>query len=127
MTKDDPIPDEERARALGASADLARLREENEILREEIVTLQAEIEVLRHEADLDSCHAVGLAAQTKAIIAEGDACPNKAAHPLLERVTYRDARNGETITRTRSYPLYREAFDAEAEACGIDDPERFRA
>ena len=127
MPKDDPIPTPVRAETQGGSVELARLREENDLLREEIVTLQAEIEVLRHEADLDSCHAVGLAAQTKAIIAEGDACSNKAAHPLLERVTYRDARNGETITRTRSYPLYREAFDAEAEACGIEDPERFRA
>jgi cell division septum initiation protein DivIVA len=119
MPKEDALTD--------SVGELVRLRQENEALRAEIATLEAEIETLRHEADLDSCHAAGLSAQTRAIIAEGDACPNKAAHPLLERVTYIDARNGETITRTRSYPLYREAFDAEAEAAGIEDPERFRA
>ena len=127
MPKEDPISNQVILQTAENMADLARLREENEALREEIATLQAEIEILRHETDLDSCHAAGLAAQTRAIIAEGDACPNKAAHPLLERVAYIDSRNGETITRTRSYPLYRAAFDAEAEACGIEDPERFRA
>ncbi|MGE5548160.1 MAG: hypothetical protein ACM33T_14735 [Solirubrobacterales bacterium] len=107
--------------------DIARLQAENARLREEIEALKAEIDELRFEADLDACHAAGLAAQLRAIIAEGDACPNKAGHPLLERAPFVNDRTGEPMTKTRSYPLYREAFDAEARECGIDDPEAHRA
>lgn len=109
------------------SDELSRLRAENDELRRELEELRAEIEELRYEADLDSCHAAGLSAQIKALIAEGDACPNKQAHPLLERVDYVNARTGETMRKTRAYPLYREAFDAEAESCGIENPERLRS
>lgn len=111
---------------MGGRDELAELREENDALRREIEALKDELNELHFEADLDACHAAGLAAQLKALIAEGDACPAKAAHPLLERVAYTDSRSGEPMRKTRAYPLYREAFDAEAEACGIAAPGRYR-
>ena len=107
--------------------ELAELRAELERLREENEELRAEIDDLRREADLDACHAAGLGAQIKALIAEGDACPNKAAHPLLERAEYTNSMTGEPMTKTRAYPLYREAFDAEAGELGIEDVEGLRA
>jgi regulator of replication initiation timing len=107
--------------------EMAELRAELERLREENDELRAEIEDLRREADLDSCHAAGLSAQIKALIAEGDACPNRAAHPLLERAEYTNSMTGEAMTKTRAYPLYREAFDAEARELGIEDVEGLRA
>lgn len=107
--------------------ELEQLRAENEELRQEIEALKAEVEELRFEADLDACHAAGLSAQLRAIIAEGDCCPSKAAHPLLERVSYVSDRTGEAMSKTRSYPLYREAFDAEAAECGITEPAKHRA
>lgn len=106
--------------------ELAELRDENEALRREIVALKDEIEDLHFESDLDACHAAGLTAQLKALIAEGDACPDKAAHPLLERAAYTDCRSGQPMRKTRAYPLYREAFDAEALAAGIAEPHRYR-
>lgn len=106
--------------------ELETLREENEALRAEIEDLRAEIEELTAEADLDACHVAGLTAQIRALIAEGDACPNKDAHPLLVREQYIHARTGETVTKTRAFPLYREAFDAEAERLGIENPEKIR-
>jgi len=108
------------------SDEFAELLAENRRLTEEIEGLRQEIEDLRLEADLDACHAAGLSAQIKALIAEGDACPNKAAHPLLERADYIDDRSGAPMRKTRAYPLYRAAFDAEASAAGIADPERHR-
>jgi hypothetical protein len=110
-----------------AEADILELRAENRRLREELAAVKAELEELRFEADLDACHAAGLSAQLKALIAEGDSCPNKAAHPLLERVSYVSDRTGEPMTKTRSYPLYRQAFDEEARECGIEDPSAHRA
>lgn len=107
--------------------DIAALKQENERLRREIEELRAEIEELRLDADLDAAHAAGLSAQLRAIIAEGDACPNKAAHSLLERAQYTNDRTGEPMTKTRSYPLYRQAFDEECREAGIEDPERHRA
>jgi hypothetical protein len=107
--------------------ELADLRAENERLKDEIEDLRRELDELRREADLDSCHAAGLGAQIKALIAEGDRCPNKAAHPLLERTTYTNAMTGEGMTKTRAYPLYREAFDAEARELGFEEPEGLRA
>ncbi|MGE5503621.1 MAG: hypothetical protein ACM31L_04285 [Actinomycetota bacterium] len=107
--------------------ELARLRAENEALRDEVEALREEVESLRFEADLDACHVAGLSAQLKAIIAEGDACPAAGAHPLLERVAYVNDRTGEPMTKTRSYPLYRAAFDAEAEDRGIMEPQAHRA
>jgi len=106
--------------------ELTELREENRRLKDEIEELRHEIEDLQFEADLDAAHAAGLSAQIKALIAEGDACPNKAAHPLLERTDYIDDRNGETMRKTRAYPLYRVAFDEEAREAGIAEPERYR-
>lgn len=106
---------------------LTQLRIEIERLRDETESLRAEIEELRREADLDSCHAAGLSAQIRALIAEGDACPNKAAHALLERHDYVNAMTGETMRKTAAYPLYREAFDAEACELGFDSPENLRA
>jgi FtsZ-binding cell division protein ZapB len=113
--------------------EVAELRVENQRLQAEVEQLQAELEELRQEmaevrydSDVDVCHAAGLTAQIKALIAEGDACPNKAAHPLLERVEYTHSRTGEKVMKTRAYPLYREAFDAEALACGIEHPEKIR-
>lgn len=100
---------------------------ENEELRRQIVELRREIEELHAEADLDGCHIAGLAAQIKALLAESEACPNKAAHPLVERAEYVDSRTGQTITKTRALPLYREAFDAEARNCGIETPEQHRS
>lgn len=102
------------------------LREENDALRAEIEELRAEIEELTAEADLDACHVAGLTAQIRALIAEGDSCPNKDSHPLLVREQYVHARTGETVTKTRAFPLYREAFDAEAERLGIENPEKIR-
>jgi hypothetical protein len=107
--------------------ELARLKAENEELREEITALKVEIETLNFEADLDACHAAGLSAQLKAIIAEGDACPNTAAHPLLERAPYVNDRTGQAMTKTRSYPLYRQAFDEAAHEAGIEQPRKHRA
>jgi hypothetical protein len=111
------------------SLEQATLMAEQELsgLRGEIAALHAEIDVLRTEADLDSCHIAGLSAQIKALIAESEACPNKAAHSLVERVDYVHSRTGEVVTKTRALPLYREAFDAEALACGIDNPGQFRS
>jgi hypothetical protein len=108
-------------------SEVALLRAENDALREEVASLRDEIEALRFEADLDACHVAGLAAQLKAIIAEGDACPSKVSHPLLERVAYTNQRTGEPMTKTKSYPLYRAAFDAEAEERGIAEPQAHRA
>lgn len=99
---------------------------EIEALRAEIEDLKAEIEELHADADLDACHIAGLTAQIRALIAEGDACPNKDAHPLLVREQYTHARTGEAVTKTRAFPLYREAFDAEAERLGIENPEKIR-
>lgn len=107
--------------------ELEQLRSENNELRQELEGLRAEIEELRLEADLDACHAAGLSAQLRAIIAEGDACSNKTAHPLLERASYVNDRTGEAMTKTRSYPLYREAFDLEAAEYGIAEPAKYRA
>ncbi|RAU22655.1 hypothetical protein CU669_08240 [Paramagnetospirillum kuznetsovii] len=102
------------------------LQAENEALKAEIEDLKAEIEDLHAEADIDACHVAGLTAQIKALIAEGDACADKAAHPLLERAQYIHSRTGETVTKTRAFPIYREAFDAEAERLGIAHPEKIR-
>lgn len=110
-----------------AEFELTQLRAENERLQEENEELRRELEELRRESDLDACHAAGLAAQLRALIAEGDSCPAKAAHPLLERTQYVNAMTGETITKTRAYPLYREAFDAEAREMGFEAPETLRA
>jgi hypothetical protein len=96
-------------------------------LREQIDALHREINDLRFEADLDACHIAGLSAQIKALIAESEACPNAAAHPLVERAEYVHSRTGEPMTKTRALPLYRAAFDAEAESCGIEHPEQYRS
>ena len=111
------------------SNDQAGLMTEMEIanLKEEIASLRREIEELHTEADLDACHIAGLSAQIKALIAESEACPNKTAHPLVERAEYIHSRTGQPITKTRALPLYREAFDAEALGLGIDNPEQFRS
>ncbi len=111
---------------MGERDELAELRDETEALRREVEALKDELAELHFEADLDACHAAGLAAQLRALIAEGDACPNAAAHPLLQRADYTDSRNGGSMRKTRAYPLYREAFDAEAEACGVAEPHRYR-
>ena len=100
---------------------------ENEELRREIADLRRKIDDLHAEADLDGCHIAGLTAQIKALIAESQACPNHAAHPLVERADYIDSRTGQTITKTRALPLYREAFDEEARNCGIEHPEQHRS
>jgi cell division septum initiation protein DivIVA len=99
---------------------------ENEALKAELEELRAELEELRADADLDACHVAGLTAQIKALIAEGDACPDKSAHPLLERAQYTHSRTGELVTKTKAFPLYREAFDAEAHRLGIENPEKIR-
>ena len=107
--------------------ELTELRAELERLRDENAELRAEIEEMQREADLDACHAAGLSAQIKALIAEGDRCPNKAAHPLLVRGPYANSMTGEIMTKTAAYPLYREAFDAEARELGFESPENLRA
>ncbi len=111
-----------------AAEDQASLMAEMEMgaLRREIAELRHEIEELRAEADLDSCHIAGLTAQIAALIVESEACPDKAAHPLVERAEYIDSRTGQPMIRTRALPLYREAFDAEARECGIAEPEKYR-
>jgi len=106
--------------------ELEELRAENEALRTELEELRAEIEDMQGDADLEACHIAGLTAQIRALIAEGDACPNKDAHPLLVREKYTHARTGEEVVKTRAFPLYREAFDAEAERLGIANPEKVR-
>jgi hypothetical protein len=100
---------------------------ETEQLRQEIAELRREIEILHAEADLDGCHIAGLSAQIKALLAESEACPHKAAHPLAELDDYVNSRTGEPMKKTRALPLYRAAFDAEAEACGIENPEQYRS
>jgi len=107
--------------------EMADLRAENERLIEEIDDLRRELDALRREADLDACHAAGLSAQIRALIAEGDACPNRGAHPLLARGTFVNAMTGESMQKTMAYPLYRAGFDAAAREMGIDDPEDLRA
>lgn len=96
-------------------------------LKEEIATLRHELEELRTESDLDACHIAGLSAQIQALIAESETCPDKAAHPLVERVEYVHSRTGQTMIKTRALPLYRDAFDAEARKLGIAEPEQFRS
>ncbi|MDR3440973.1 hypothetical protein [Telmatospirillum sp.] len=96
-------------------------------LKEEIAGLRQELEELRTESDLDACHIAGLSAQIKALIAESEACPNKEAHPLVERSEYVHSRTGQTMIKTKALPLYRAAFDAEALVLGIDNPEEFRS
>lgn len=100
---------------------------ENEQLRQEIADLRQEIETLRAEADLDGCHIAGLSAQIKALLAESEACPHKVAHPLVEQDDYVNSRTGEPMRKTRALPLYRAAFDEEADACGIANPEQYRS
>mgnify|MGYP001806223251 CR=1 FL=1 len=107
--------------------ELADLRAEIERLREENQDLRAENDELRREADLDACHAAGLSAQIRALIAEGNACPNKDAHALLVYGEYINAMTGETMRKTAAYPLYRQAFDAEARELGFESPENLRA
>ncbi|MBF0335094.1 MAG: hypothetical protein HQL40_15830 [Alphaproteobacteria bacterium] len=99
--------------------EFARLREENETLRQEV-------EDLRYELDVEACHVAGLTAQIKALIAESDACPSAFAHPLVQRAEYTHSRTGETVVKTGAFPLYREAFDAEAAELGIPNPEKIR-
>ncbi|KIL98952.1 hypothetical protein CCC_02402 [Paramagnetospirillum magnetotacticum MS-1] len=111
---------------MGELDEMEELRAENEALRAELEELRAEIEELQGEADLDACHVAGLTAQIRALIAEGDACPNKDAHPLLVRENYIHARTGEIVSKTRAFPLYREAFDTEAARLGIQNPEKIR-
>jgi hypothetical protein len=106
--------------------ELEILQAENDELRREIESLRQEVEDLHAEADIDACHVAGLTAQIKALIAEGDSCPNKVAHQLLERAQYIHARTGETVTKTRAFPIYREAFDTEARRLGIEHPEKIR-
>ena len=106
--------------SLLADDEVSRLRAENEELREEI-------EALTRELAVETCHAAGLAAQIQALIVESDACADKPAHPLVQRADYRHSRTGEAMRKTRSYPLYRAAFDAEAERQGLDEPEQYRA
>jgi hypothetical protein len=115
-----------RDTAQAEAMDLEELRAENEALRAELAELRRDMEEQRYDSDVDSCHIAGLTAQLKALIAEGDACPNKAAHPLLERAEYIHSRTGEKVIKTRAYPLYREAFDAEAAELGIEHPEKIR-
>jgi len=100
---------------------------EQDDLRAEIADLRKLVEGLRVEADLDACHIAGLSAQIKALIAESEACPHKAAHPLIETADYVHSRTGETMTKTRALPLYRAAFDEEARQCGIENPEQYRS
>jgi len=111
------------------SNEQAGLMAEMEIanLKGEIAALRREIEELHTEADLDACHVAGLSAQIKALIAESEACPDKAAHPLIERTEYVHSRTGQTMIKTRALPLYRDAFDAEARSLGIEHPEQFRS
>ncbi len=106
--------------------ELETLRAENEALKAEVEDLRHEVEELHADSDVDACHVAGLTAQIKALIAEGDACPNKDAHPLLERAQYIHSRTGETVTKTHAFPIYREAFDAEADRLGIAHPEKLR-
>lgn len=96
-------------------------------LRAEINALRSEIEELHYEADIDACHIAGLTAQIKALIAESEACPHKEAHPLVEKVEYTNSRSGQPMIKTRAFPLYREAFDAEAAERGIAHPEEIRS
>lgn len=107
----------------------SRLMAEMEIedLRRQIADLRGEVEALHAESDLDACHIAGLTAQIKALLAESESCPDKAAHPLVEKADYVDSRTGRTITKTKALPLYREAFDAKARECGIEDPEQYRS
>lgn len=118
---------EDRADTEALRAENAALRREIEELQQEVEDLRLELDELRFEADLDACHSAGLKAQIQALISEGDACPNKAAHPLLERASYTHSKTGETIRKTRAFPIYREAFDAEAADLGISNPERHRS
>jgi uncharacterized protein YigA (DUF484 family) len=108
--------------------DQASLMAEMELdaLRREIADLKREIDDLHNEADLDSCHIAGLSAQIKALLAESQACPHTEHHPLVQIAEYVDSRTGQTVSKTKALPLYREAFDEEARACGIEQPERYR-
>lgn len=120
-------PMEDGADIEALRAENAALRRELDDLQQEVEEMQQELDDLRYEADLDACHAAGLRAQIQALIAEGDACPNKDAHPLLERASYVHSRTGEQLLKTRAFPIYREAFDAEAAELGIADPGRHRS
>ena len=100
---------------------------ESASLRQQIADLLQEIAALKAESDLDACHIAGLSAQIKALIGESEACAQVAAHPLVQKDTYTDSRSGRPISKTRALPLYRAAFDAEARARGILDPEPFRS
>ena len=103
-----------------AEMEMDELRRENERLKSEIAELQT-------ESDLDACHIAGLTAQIKALIAESEACPSQNAHPLVQKESYIDSRSGKEIVKTRALPLYRAAFDAEAQERGIKEPELYRS
>jgi hypothetical protein len=107
--------------------EMALFLTENARLQEENASLRSEIDDLLVEAELDACHAAGLVAQIRALIAESDACPNRAAHALLERTEYTNSITGEPMTKTKAYPLYRQGFDDKARELEIDDPESLRA
>lgn len=107
--------------------EMALLLAENARLQEENAGLRIEIEDLLREAELDACHTAGLIAQIRALIAESDACTNRAAHALLERTEYTNAMTGEPMTKTKAYPLYRQGFDDKAHELGIEEPESLRA
>ena len=107
--------------------EMALLLSENARLLDVNASLRLEIDELLFEAELDACHAAGLIAQIRALIAESDACTNRAAHTLLERTEYTNSMSGEPMTKTKAYPLYRQGFDDKAHELGIDEPESLRA
>lgn len=103
-------------------------RAANERLKLQVVMLQTQIEGLKSEnarlmaqADVDAAHAVGVAAQTKALFVEIDNCPNKDSHPLAEKKQFINGVTGKPEVGRAAREIYRAAFDQEAEARGVED------
>jgi hypothetical protein len=97
------------------------------LLRAENATLKVTNERLTRQADVDAASAVGMRVQTKALVAEIDACPAKDSHhPLAAEVDFVNGVTGKPEKGRAGRKIFREAFDEEAKARGIDNPERFR-
>lgn len=117
-----------------ANARAEQYRLAAERLQLEVTTLlakvdgqQTEIARLRAQADVDAAHIAGLMAEEKALIQEIDLCPEKdVRHPLALAKGFVNGVTGKHEIGRVVRDIYRQAFDNEASARGLDDIEHLR-